>query len=70
MARMSINEEIENIKKIDSIERLGKIIAGEQSDYWYDPCGKSGNDLNMRLTPAACAATRRIHFLMGLGKLG
>lgn len=42
---------------------LATLIAADQFDYWYDPCGKSGHDLNDRLTDVSKAAVRRIHAL-------
>ena len=69
MAKMTNEEKVESIGDIEDIGRLARIIACEQSDSWYDPCGKSGSDLNTRLTPASAACVRKIHSLMGLGKL-
>jgi hypothetical protein len=45
-------------------EYLLRIIALEQSDYAYDPCGKSWNELNPFLTDLSRAAVKRAHFLL------
>jgi hypothetical protein len=66
---MTDEEEIENVEKINDIDRLAKIITSEQSEYWCDSCGKSGRDLNMKLTALSAACVRQIHSLIGLGKL-
>ena len=38
--------------------RLVMIITDQQFDYWYDPCGKSGHDLNRYFTRRARKALK------------
>lgn len=40
-------------------DRLGSILAAAQSDYAYDPCGKSWDELNYHLTPVGAAVVKR-----------
>ncbi len=58
----------ETIEGSTSIEQLARIMANEQYQYWYDPCGKSGLEFSSRLTPASIRALRRMGELLGLEK--
>jgi hypothetical protein len=50
----------EQIRQNGDIQSLGAIIVDQQFDYWYDPCGRSGHDLNDHLTPRARIAMKRL----------
>jgi hypothetical protein len=43
---------------------LVAVILDQQYDYWYDPCGKSGHDLNRSLTKRSRIAVRRLRDLV------
>lgn len=62
-------DRLKDVRETTDLAWLAKIIAAEQSDYWYDPCGKSGQELNRRLTDVSAAAVARAYELMGMGKL-
>lgn len=63
------NQLLEEIDSITDISRLAKILTLDQSDSWYDPCGKGGNELNTHFTRLSQKCVRRIHELIGMGKL-
>lgn len=55
---------MQSIATETDIARLGKYIALDQTDYWYDPCGKSGNEVNNLLTDMSKLAVARIYEIM------
>jgi hypothetical protein len=57
---------LEHIKTTTDLAYLMRVIAIEQSEYWYDPCGKSGNTFDRWLTDASVAATKRAQELLNL----
>jgi len=68
MNAQQIKDRNDKIEKSTSINWLARIIALEQYEYWYDPCGKSGHDFNQRLSKMSIKALRRIGELLGLEK--
>lgn len=54
----------EEIGSITNLGLLAMIIAQEQMEYWYDPCGKSGYKLNSDLTEKSELAIKRIDKLL------
>lgn len=64
---MKLDVDIENEQ---NLQRLLLVILEEQADYWYDPCGKSGEDINRHLTDDAVKAIKRARFVWGLDGRG
>lgn len=58
---------IPTIQLKTDIENIAVILAVEQMDYWYDPCGKSGFRIEEILTPNSIACIKRIIELKKLG---
>jgi len=56
---------IKSIRTSTNIDLLTRIVWDEQADYWYDPCGKSGFDINRSLTRPAAVALERIARIKG-----
>jgi len=54
------------IQECNSVEKLGIIIALEQSDYHYDPCGKSSWGIDDNLTDISKQAIKKIILLKNL----
>jgi len=50
----------DDIRALTSARKLALIITDQQFDYWYDPCGKSGHELNPYLTGRSQIALRRL----------
>lgn len=48
------------IKEFPHAKGLISIIIDQQFDYWYDPCGKSGHDLNRYLSKRSRLAVLRL----------
>jgi len=65
-------KQIEDIRKhveeCTDLGALGRIAAANQYDSWYDPCGKSGQDFNPKLSVISTMCLRRIGKLIGLEK--
>ena len=57
----------EQIEENESLQGLALLLLDQQYDYWYDPCGKSGHELNPTLTPRARTAMRRLKSLIWHG---
>lgn len=53
-----------NIKEIGDISKLAAMLVNQQFDYWYDPCGKSGDEFNEVLTPKSVAILNKMYWLM------
>lgn len=51
---------IHTIKTTDDIEWLATLVTNAQMDYWYDPCGKSGFDINPHLSDISVMCLNRI----------
>ena len=58
-------EFVRKIKQSTNIDWLIRIVWSQQSDFWYDPCGKSGYDINRSMTKPAAAALERIARIKG-----
>ncbi|MGD9726287.1 MAG: hypothetical protein AB7L09_01425 [Nitrospira sp.] len=43
----------EEIAQIGTPRQLVLLITDQQFEYWYDPCGRSGHDLDPCLTPVS-----------------
>ncbi|MCC6752007.1 MAG: hypothetical protein IT371_30420 [Deltaproteobacteria bacterium] len=62
LTRQKIMAEIESET---DIARLAKLLAFDQVDYDYDPCGKSSLGINRHLTDLSCKVVARINALCG-----
>jgi len=58
---------IEEIKRSNRWKLLIGVIIDQQFDGWYDPCGKSGDELNPQLTRKAKEAMERLKRLLWHG---
>lgn len=68
MSKWSDDEvSIDDINRSNRWKLLIGVIIDQQFDGWYDPCGKSGDDLNPRMTRKACAAMERLKRLLWHG---
>lgn len=56
---------IESIETETDVVRLAKLVAFDQVDYDYDPCGKSELVLNNSLTDMSRKALVRLNKLFG-----
>jgi len=57
----------QQISENSDLKSLAAVIVDQQFDYWYDPCGKSGHDLNELLTPRARTAMQRLREVLWHG---
>lgn len=61
---------LDDISQITSIESLARIIAWEQHEVDYDPCGKSEVGIKRALSRKASVAVKRLVRIMGLDGKG
>jgi len=70
MNRWSDKQEvIEEIMNSSDTRRLTHILLDQQFDGWYDPCGKSGYDLNQWLSRLSVDVISRIREIADLPKV-
>jgi hypothetical protein len=69
MEKVSDDISISDIRGSNIKDRLIAIILDQQFDYWYDPCGKSGYELNDQLTERSRWAMKRLNDLVSNGEL-
>lgn len=64
--KMTQEDTLSLIRVTNNLTWLMRIVAYEQAEYWYDPCGKSGFHLDDVLTTVGQAAVRRAQEICGL----
>lgn len=69
MSKASDEVSVADIRACGIKDKLVAIILDQQFDYWYDPCGKSGYDLNNQLTERSRWAMKRLNDLVFNGEI-
>lgn len=65
--KFSDEVKVSEIRTCNLKDKLVAIILDQQFDYWYDPCGKSGYELNDSLTERSRWAMKRLNDIVWNG---
>ena len=60
MSKWSDKLPAEDISSMNTPRTLALIVTDQQHDSWYDPCGKSGEDLSSSLTHRSIIAIEQL----------